>query len=147
MDYISGVLGDVTAEQADFEWDGDARAGEAHQDRRDRLLPRKGREPSGGCFARRRWSTVRSSRATSVAGREAVEAAHASGVDLRVPLDQLARIDFSTGKIAYLSDLKSTSVRWIPRVAIPQRGDHHRQSWPAAKQRFVHRLAAVAAVA
>jgi hypothetical protein len=39
---------------------------------------------------------------------------------LGVPLEQLARIDFSTGKITYLSELKASSVRWIPRVAIPK---------------------------
>src|SRR5690606_33765143 len=31
-----------------------------------------------------------------------------------------ARIDFSSGKLAYLGDLKPTAVRWTPRVALPE---------------------------
>jgi hypothetical protein len=42
-----------------------------------------------------------------------------AGVSVEFPFNQVTRIDFSSGKIAYLSDLQPTSVRWTPRVALP----------------------------
>lgn len=120
MDYLSGVLGDVTAEQAEFEWNGDR-------------VPVKLTKIAAIVFYHPKAATVAAPlcRATLVDGslvtvRQASVAGSqltlrtGAGVDLRVPLDQLSRLDFSTGKIQYLSELKPTSVRWSPRVAIPK---------------------------
>lgn len=37
-----------------------------------------------------------------------------TGLDVSLPADQVAEIDFSAGKIGYLSDLTPESVRWTP---------------------------------
>ncbi len=39
------------------------------------------------------------------------------GLTVRRPLGELAKIDFSQGKIVYLSDLKPESVEWTPYIA------------------------------
>ena len=120
MDYLSGVLGDVTSEQAEFEWDGDRVpvkltkiAAMVFYHAKPANLP----EPL--CNASLVDGSLIAARQASLEGKQ-LRLRTASGVDLRVPLDQLARIDFSTGKIAYLSDLKASNVRWVPRVAIPK---------------------------
>jgi hypothetical protein len=43
-----------------------------------------------------------------------------AGVHLEVPLEQVARADFSAGKIAYLSDLIPSDVRWTPGLGLPK---------------------------
>jgi hypothetical protein len=37
-----------------------------------------------------------------------------AGVSFRLPLQQLKRLDFSTGNVVYLSDLEPASVQWTP---------------------------------
>ena len=120
MDYLSGVLGDVTAEQADFEWDGDRVPVKLSKIAAIVFYHAKPANlPEALCKASLVDGSLIVARQASLDGKQ-LKLRSTAGVDLRVPLEQLARIDFSTGKITYLSDLKSTSVRWIPRVAIPK---------------------------
>ena len=120
MDYLSGVLGDVTPEQAEFEWDGDRVPVKLSKIAAMVFYHAKAANlPAPLCNASLVDGSLIAARQASLEGKQ-LRLRTASGVDLRVPLDQLARIDFSTGKIAYLSDLKASNVRWIPRVAIPK---------------------------
>jgi hypothetical protein len=48
---------------------------------------------------------------------EQVEWTTPLGVAVKRPLGELAKIDFSQGKIVYLSDLKPESVEWTPYIA------------------------------
>jgi hypothetical protein len=120
MDYLSGVLGDVTAEQADFEWDGDRVPVKLSKIAAMVFYHAKPANlPEALCKASLVDGSLVVARQASLDGKQ-LKLRTAAGIELRVPVDQLARIDFSTGKITYLSDMKSTSVRWIPRVAIPK---------------------------
>lgn len=120
MDYLSGVLGDVTPEQAEFEWDGDRVPVKLSKIAAMVFYHAKAANlPEPLCNASLVDGSLIAARQASLEGKQ-LKLRTAAGVDLRVPLDQLARIDFSTGKIAYLSDLKASNVRWIPRVAIPK---------------------------
>jgi len=120
MDYLSGVLGDVTPEQAEFEWDGDRVPVKLSKIAAMVFYHAKAANlPEPLCNASLVDGSLIAARQASLEGKQ-LRLRTAAGVDLRVPLDQLARIDFSTGKIAYLSDLKASNVRWIPRVAIPK---------------------------
>jgi len=123
MDYLTGVVGDVSAEQADFEWDG-----ESVPVKRSKIAaivfyhPRRQPLPDAVC----ELSLVDGSR---IAVRRLelkdriLNIETPAGVELAVPLDRLQRADFSAGKVAYLSDLKPSEVRWTPRVATPAGAD------------------------
>ena len=120
MDYLSGILGDVTAEQAEFEWDGDRVPVKLSKIAAMVFYQAKAANlPEPLCKASLADGSLVVARHASLDG-EQLKLRSMAGVELRVPLDQLARIDFSTGKIAYLGELKPSSVRWIPRVAIPK---------------------------
>jgi hypothetical protein len=119
MDYLNGVLGDVSQEEASFEWDG------------SRLAVKRTRIAAAIFFQAKppalpepvcELSLVDGSRVIARKvelneGRVHVETS--VGVELELPLEKVARADFSAGKVVYLSDLKPTEVRWTPRVAAP----------------------------
>jgi hypothetical protein len=119
MDYLTGIVGDVTAEQISFQWDGER-------------VPVKLSKAAAIVFyhatqAKFPDATCRVYLANGsiVVAREAelvqdlLHLRSAAGIEVDAPLSQLVRIDFSTGKIAYLSDLKPASVRWTPHIALP----------------------------
>jgi hypothetical protein len=54
---------------------------------------------------------------------------------LEAPLEQVLRADFSAGKIAYLSDMKPSEVRWTPGLGVPE-GSASARSQPRSDQSF-----------
>lgn len=120
MDYITGVVGDVTAEQADFKWDG-----EQVPVKRNKIAAiifyhaKEAKLPETICELTLTDGSRVASRRAALTGSN-VTAVLPAGPSVTFPLAQVARIDFSSGKIAYLGDLKPTAVRWTPRVALPQ---------------------------
>jgi hypothetical protein len=136
MDYLTGVIGDVTAEQASFEWDGERVpvkrskiAAMVFYQARDLSLPE----------ALCELSLVDGSRivASEVGLREGlVYVTTPAGVELTVPVNQVVRADFSTGKIAFLSDLKPTDVRWTPGLGVPEGESISARSMPRSDSSF-----------
>lgn len=120
MDYITGVVGDVTAEQADFKWDG-----EQVPVKRSKIAAivfyhaKRAKLPETTCELTLADGSILASRRAQLAGAN-VTAMLAGGPTVTIPLSRVVRIDFSRGKIAYLSDLKPTAVRWTPQIAIPE---------------------------
>jgi hypothetical protein len=119
MDYLPGVVGDITGEQAAFEWDG-------------RHVPVKRGKIAAIVFyqakARSQPEAVCELSLTDgsrIVAREAsledghVRAKTPAGVEFDLLLDKVVRADFSAGKVVYLSDLKPAEARWTPRVAAP----------------------------
>lgn len=119
FDYLAGVAGDVTPEQAAFQWEG-----ERMDVKRSKiaavLFYRKQvaglRDPvcelttaDGSRFSASRVSLRRSHLLVSTP----------AGLAFRVNLADLRHADFSAGKLAYLSDLKPIEVKWTPRIAAP----------------------------
>ncbi|WP_428303973.1 NPCBM/NEW2 domain-containing protein [Lacipirellula sp.] len=119
MDYLSGVVEDVTAQQADFRWDGEK-------------VPVKLSKIAAIVFYHAKEAALREAlcrvsftNGSVIAAKDAtlkdqqLQLKSVGGVDVEFPFDQVTRIDFSSGKIAYLSDLKPATSRWTPRVALP----------------------------
>jgi hypothetical protein len=119
LDYLTGVVGDVTTDNVAFEYDGQQLnikrprvAGIQYYHAEPPRLP----EP---------LCTVALVTGASVPVRT-LEAADGqlrivtpAGLRLTMPLNQLARADYSAGKLSYLSDLEPTETKWTPRVAVP----------------------------
>lgn len=120
MDYLTGVIGDVTAEQATFEWDG-----ERVPVKRSKIAamvfyqPRQPALPDAACELSLTDGSRITAREISL-GEGRLSVTTPVGVVLEVPLDQVAGADFSSGKIAYLSDLTPTGVSWTPGLGLPK---------------------------
>jgi hypothetical protein len=119
LDYLTGVIGDVTAEEVAFEYD-------------NQKLPVKRTRVAGLAYYHAEAARLPEAlcELTLVGGAtlpvRQLELADGSlrvitpaAVRLTIPLGQVERADFSAGKLAYLSDLEPTAVDWTPRVAAP----------------------------
>jgi hypothetical protein len=119
VDYLSGVVGDVSPDQAEFEWDGErlevkrARiAGIAYYHPKERELP------DAICELTTADGSLIPVRKVSFSEQTATVTTPA-GVELRVAVGDLRRADFSRGKLAYLSDLQPAEAKWEARIAPP----------------------------
>jgi hypothetical protein len=120
LDYHRGVLGDVSDTVVQFELDGE-------------LLPVKRAKVYGLVYHRAadpslpdsvcsvtdadgsRWQA----RSIKLDG-EVFRWSTPLGLEISAPCQHLARIDFSQGKIVYLSDLEPESIEWTPYFGSPQ---------------------------
>jgi hypothetical protein len=119
LDYVEGVLGDVTAEKIEFKLDGDPLRID-----RDKVAGfiyyRRGREAriEPRCVLHGRNGFRASAMGVRLAER-ALYITTMAGFKFEWPLADVAFADFSAGKIRYLSDVAESSARWTPLVALP----------------------------
>ena len=120
IDYHKGVLQDVTEDVVRFDLEGDVLPvkrtkiyGLAYHHGVAAELPAavcRITDASGS-----QWS------AKSVRLAEKLEWITPTGLSVSQPADRIAKIDFSGGKLAYLSDLKTDSVAWTPYFGTSKR--------------------------
>lgn len=116
LDYHKGVLHDVTDDSVRFDLDGD-------------ILPIKRSKLYGFAYRRATATELPPTlcRITDVAGSQwparsfelgpKMQWTTPAGLTLSQPLENIARIDFSEGKLVYLSDLKPDTIEWTPFFA------------------------------
>jgi hypothetical protein len=120
IDYISGVLRDVSAEAVQFELDGD-------------LIPVKIQKVEGLVYHQAATTDLAPeifrftddhgmllAGASLTAEADRVRITTAAGVEIERSYDTLRQLDFSADKIVYLSDLNPHSVEWTPFFEAPQ---------------------------
>lgn len=113
LDYLEGVLGRVTAETVEFKLD-------------DELIPvgrgkvegivyyhGKRELPASVCVVADRDGSTAEAREVHLDG-ERLRIVSAAGATIDWPWASVARIDFSKGKLVYLSDLEPESFTWSP---------------------------------
>lgn len=114
IDYHRGVLHDVTDTLVRFELDGDVlpvKRTKLH----GLIYYRSGERPAAEPVCRlvdadgSRWVV----KSISLAGGN-LHWSTVSGLEVARPLSAVVRVDFSQGKVVYLSDLKPDSVQWTP---------------------------------
>jgi hypothetical protein len=119
VDYLAGILGDITAEQAEFEWEGDrvevkrskiAALAYHHDKAADYPGPVCRLDAADGSHI-----PVREVKLAD----DQLRVETPAGIKLSLAIADLRRADFSGGKLAYLSDLKPAAARWTPRIATP----------------------------
>jgi hypothetical protein len=116
FDYLEGIIKDVDAENCQFEIDGE-------------VIPVKRAKVAGLVYARHGGDepaeaaaklTMTYGARMNLRAFELVDGnlkgTMVGGTEFEVPLEQLARLDFSTGKIAYLSDLEPEEAVFTPLV-------------------------------
>ncbi|MEM8944860.1 MAG: NPCBM/NEW2 domain-containing protein [Planctomycetota bacterium] len=119
FDSLDGLLGDVTATEVRFTWDGD-------------IIPVKRSKvaalayfhakpisvPSPACWLQLTGGARLPAAEISAAG-EQLSVTTTDGILLSVPLAELRYADYSSGKLVYLSDLTPVSQSWTPRINLP----------------------------
>lgn len=114
IDYHKGVLHRVTEDAVEFELEG-----ERLPVRRSKVFGLVYHHPSGrelpepiGTLADRSGSSC-AIRTVELTG-DHIELTTPAGVKQRMPLADVVQVNFSSGKVVYLSDLKPDSVEWVP---------------------------------
>ncbi|MCC6494424.1 MAG: NPCBM/NEW2 domain-containing protein [Pirellulales bacterium] len=119
MDYLVGVLQDVTPDQVSFEWDGEVvpvKRGKVAAIVYYQGAPPQLADPvcelslADGSHIMARELSLRENRL-------AIETP--AGIKLTIGLEEITSADFSAGKLAYLSDLTPAEVVWTPRIELP----------------------------
>ncbi len=118
LDFYQGVAKNVTAEVVEFDLDG-----ETVPAKRTKVYALVYHHPAGRQAPEPLCSVIESSgsrwSAQAVALRgESLEWTTSAGLKVARPAGAVARIDFSRGKIVYLSDLKPESVQWTPYFSL-----------------------------
>lgn len=133
LDFLEGIIGDVTAETVNFTLDGDAlpvnrtkidslvyvQRGEAELPTPIAVLD----DYTGGQYHAKEFKLDEGQ----------LSILTLSGVTITRPLEQIKKFDFSAGKLQYLSDLKPESVTVTPFVELPKQ-------FPALQQYFAPRF-------
>lgn len=121
IEHLPGVLGDVSPDQAQFNWDG--------QDipvKRSKIIAlayyhgRPREWPAARC--RITTSTGAELHVADLQWDSSTQTVHATtlgGAKISVPVNELVEADYSLGKLAYLSDLEPLKAEWAPRIGLP----------------------------
>jgi hypothetical protein len=114
LDYHEGVQGNVDAETCHFEIDSDKVP--VNRQKVEGIVyfhPSEAElaESTGHAYA---GDGSRLSVAKAKLGGGALELSTPVGLSLSLPLDQVARLDFTAGKVAYLSDLEPEAASYVP---------------------------------
>ena len=119
LDYLEGILRNVSDDVVQFEFDGQVH----HVTRHGKVEGLIYYHPAGGLakdaiceLHHKTGSLLRTTSLRMHSDQLALETA--SGVVWTLPLDDVRRIDFSKGKIVYLSDMDPESVQWTPYVPV-----------------------------
>ncbi|MBX7166463.1 MAG: NPCBM/NEW2 domain-containing protein [Pirellulales bacterium] len=116
LDYVEGVLGDVTEATIAFETDGETLA--VKRARAAALIYAHGATPAFGSAAQATLTNgtrVLLHLVELAAG--VLNVTTPAGLELKLPWSMLARIDFSQGKVVALGDLRPELMNWSPYFA------------------------------
>jgi hypothetical protein len=119
LDYVEGALGDVTEEKIEFKLDDEKLRVDVAKIAGLIYLPTNRQvQPEPVCTLHGR-SGLRAnvSQARLIDG--VLSATTTAGPNFDWPLEDIKFVDFSAGKVLYLSDIEQVTVRWTPLVALP----------------------------
>jgi hypothetical protein len=115
VDFLEGVIGDVTKEAVNFTIDGEPLA--VNPSKIDSLVfaarPAGEDGPTPVCVVEETSGASLQAKSIELKDGKVRLTLLAGGIVER-PLDAVRRLDFSAGKLTYLSDLKPQSVQWTP---------------------------------
>lgn len=116
VDFLSGIVGDLTAETVEFQFSGETiPVKRAKVDGFILFQKEADKLPDAVCIVQdaRGWHL----QAKSVAlADESLDVTLLSGAVVKEPWAMVRRLDYSSGKVTYLSDLEPQSVQWTPFI-------------------------------
>jgi hypothetical protein len=119
LDHVECVLGDVTDDKINFEFDGESHRADRttiagfifyRRDSESQVEPRLTLKSRSGLVA--------NAAAVMLAGG-VVRFTTAGGTEIEWPVDDIYLADYSAGKILYLSDMEPVSQQWTPLIGLP----------------------------
>ncbi len=120
LDYLEGVIQDVSSAAVQFDFEGDVVPVNRQKVQVEGLIyfqPKSQSLPKPVCridtAAGDRWMA-----ADLRIENDAIELTTPTGVDVNVPLSRVTNLDFSLGKIVYLSDLAPIKKTWQPYFGV-----------------------------
>lgn len=119
LDYLPGLLGDITAEQVLFEWEGDE-----IPVKRSKIAAlayfhaTESKNEPATCWLKTNNGARLPIVSTVVEGAN-LRVVTVDGLEFILSQDSLSEADFSQGKLRYLSDLEPIKQTWTPRIALP----------------------------
>lgn len=120
LDFLEGVLGNVTDETVQFSLDGEALAVKRSKVAGLIYYRAAGTKPTEAvCQVRGRDGLLLMASDLSL-GDDALHVTTASGMQIDVPWNEVRHVDFSQGKLVYLSDLEPETQEWTPYFAAQQ---------------------------
>jgi hypothetical protein len=120
LDYLTGVVGDVTDDEVAFTYDGQQIAVKRTKAAALKYYHRGEKAaPPAACLLALSDGSQIAARQVALGDEGTLAVRSASGARFTVALDLVRRADYSAGKLAYLSDLTPESARWTPRVGLP----------------------------
>jgi hypothetical protein len=114
IDHLEGVLGEITADKVNFEFDGDTIP--VSRDKVEGVIyyaAARPELPEAICVVEGPGGTRLRAREIKLDG-EQVELTSVTGLKLALPLKRLRGLDFSLGKIRYLSAIQPRTSEWTP---------------------------------
>ncbi len=121
VDFLTGVLGDISAAEVMFTWDGETIP--VKRTKVVALAYYHGRPPewqsANCCLTTDSGARLPAAEIRWNAASESLDVMTVGGVELRLPWYNLVQADYSIGKLTYLSDLEPLQARWTPRIDLP----------------------------
>ncbi len=119
LDYVEGVLGDVSASKIEFKLGDDLlRIDRAKVAGFIYYRPRRNAVADPRCVVKAR-SGLRLNASSAALDDGLVRMKTLAGATIHWPLEDVYLADFSAGKLMYLSDVEPASERWTPLVGLP----------------------------
>lgn len=119
LDYVEGVLGDVSSSKIEFELDGDAVKIDRSKVAGFIYFRRDAATETERRFLIHGSSGLMVNAARARLADDMIQLTTAGGVTFTWPLDDIYLADFSSGKLQYLSDLEPASQSATPLIALP----------------------------
>ena len=119
FDSLDGIVGNVSPEQVEFNWDGDTIP--VKREKVAALVFFQAKQPqlaSPACVLHLEDGSQIQIAKLQITG-DVVEITTPTNLQLNIPMAAVVAADYSIGKLTYLSDLKPRGVVWTPRVNLP----------------------------
>jgi NPCBM/NEW2 domain len=119
LDYAEGVIGDVSPETVHFKLDEDELQIDRSKVAAFVFYQREASLDSDSYFVVEGRDGLKANVAKATLNGESLAMVTAGGTKFNWPLDEIVAVDFSAGKLAYLSDLDPASVTTTPLISLP----------------------------
>jgi hypothetical protein len=132
LDYFEGVVGDVADERIKFDFDGDIINVAREKVEGVYYYHAEADLPAAVCAVRDSGGSVFNAKQIALA-EDGVSLITATGAQHKIPFAQLHALDFSLGKLMFLSDMTPDRVHWSPFLQSSTTGDSLTQLYTPRK--------------
>jgi len=122
LDYVEGVVGKIGPDKIEFKVDGESESNQIDRAKVAAIVYHRGERPKPAelrFVVKSGAGLLVNANSAGLNGSELVVNT-IGGTRLSLPIAAIELVDFSTGKMIYLSDIAASSQQWTPIVSIPK---------------------------